>query len=166
MLIIFVALVEFRSVNEKLAIDLMGLPYVKSPRYTLNLLKCPATRQLGQLHILLFDICFFADGYAKLNGRKVPCKRGEYVGTQQELADLSGINIGSINRLIRKLEALHLISVSKIQGGSLIKVHGYTSLIAPPETKDASQKENEKQSIGNIFTEAERLYGNRTDRIN
>ncbi|WP_321571458.1 hypothetical protein [Parabacteroides goldsteinii] len=152
---------EFRSVNEKLAIDLMGLPYVKIPRYTLNLLKCPATRQLGQLHILLFDICFFADGYAKLNGRKVPCKRGEYVGTQQELADLSGINIGSIN-----LEALHLISVSKIQGGSLIKVHGYTSLIAPPETKDASQKENEKQSIGNIFTEAERLYGNRTDRIN
>ncbi len=139
----------------------MGLPYVKIPRYTLNLLKCPATRQLGQLHILLFDICFFADGYAKLNGRKVPCKRGEYVGTQQELADLSGINIGSI-----KLEALHLISVSKIQGGSLIKVHGYTSLIAPPETKDASQKENEKQSIGNIFTEAERLYGNRTDRIN
>ena len=109
---------EFRSVNEKLAIDLMGLPYVKIPRYTLNLLKCPATRQLGQLHILLFDICFFADGYAKLNG------------------------------------------------GSLIKVHGYTSLIAPPETKDASQKENEKQSIGNIFTEAERLYGNRTDRIN
>ena len=79
---------------------------------------------------------------------------------------MSGINIGSINRLIRKLEALHLISVSKIQGGSLIKVHGYTSLIAPPETKDASQKENEKQSIGNIFTEAERLYGNRTDRIN
>ena len=66
----------------------MGLPYVKIPRYTLNLLKCPATRQLGQLHILLFDICFFADGYAKLNGRKVPCKRGEYVGTQQELADL------------------------------------------------------------------------------
>ena len=50
---------EFRSVNEKLAIDLMGLPYVKIPRYTLNLLKCPATRQLGQLHILLFDICFF-----------------------------------------------------------------------------------------------------------
>ena len=59
---------EFRSVNEKQAIDLMGLPYVKIPRYTLDLLKSPATRQLGQLHLLLFDICFFADGYASLNG--------------------------------------------------------------------------------------------------
>ena len=49
---------EFRSVNEKQAIDLMGLPYVKIPRYTLDLLKSPATRQLGQLHLLLFDICF------------------------------------------------------------------------------------------------------------
>lgn len=157
---------EFRSVNEKLAIDLMGLPYVKIPRYTLSLLKCPATRQLGQLHLLLFDICFFADGYAKLNGRKVPCKRGEYVGTQQELADLSGINIGSINRLVRKLEALHLISVTKIQGGSLIKVHGYTSLIAAPEAKDASPKENEKRTGCDLFAEAEHLYSNRTDRIN
>lgn len=144
---------EFRSVNEKLAIDLMGLPYVKIPRYTLDLLKCPATRQLGQLHLLLFDICFFADGYTDLNGRKVPCKRGEYVGTQQELADLSGINIGSINRLIRKLEALHLISVTKIQGGSLIKVHGYTSLIAAPGVKDDSRKRN-----GRLFND--NLYGN------
>ena len=71
---------EFRSVNENQAIDLMGLSYVKIPRYTLNLIKNPATRQLGQLHLLLFDI-FFADGCANLNGRKVPCKRGEYVGT-------------------------------------------------------------------------------------
>lgn len=142
---------EFRSVNEKLAIDLMGLPYVKIPRYTLDLLKCPATRQLGQLHLLLFDICFFADGYTDLNGRKVPCKRGEYVGTQQELADLSGINIGSINRLIRKLEALHLISVTKIQGGSLIKVHGYTSLIAVPGVKDDSRKRNGRQFNDNLY---------------
>lgn len=149
----FDAMDEFRSVNEKLAIDLMGLPYVKIPRYTLDLLKCPATRQLGQLHLLLFDICFFADGYTDLNGRKVPCKRGEYVGTQQELADLSGINIGSINRLIRKLEALHLISVTKIQGGSLIKVHGYTSLIAAPGVKDDSRKRN-----GRLFND--NLYGN------
>ena len=144
---------EFRSVNEKLAIDLMGLPYVKIPRYTLDLLKCPATRQLGQLHLLLFDICFFADGYTDLNGRKVPCKRGEYVGTQQELADLSGINIGSINRLIRKLEALHLISVTKIQGGSLIKVHGYTG-------------RGMEDNLTIIFTETERFYSSRMDRTN
>ena len=147
----FDAMDEFRSVNEKLAIDLMGLPYVKIPRYTLDLLNCPAPRQLGHLHLLLFDICFFADGYTDLNGRKVPCKRGEYVGTQQELADLSGINIGSINRLIRKLEALHLISVTKIQGGSLIKVHGYTSLIAAPGVKDDSRKRNGRQFNDNLY---------------
>lgn len=123
---------NIQSVNEKQAIGVMGLRYVKIPRYTLNLLRDPSTRQMGQLHLLLFDVCYFADGYAKLNRRIVPCKRGEYVGTQQQLADLSGINYGSINRLIRKLEALHLISVTKIQGGSLIKVHGYTSLIAAP----------------------------------
>lgn len=151
---------EFRSVNEKQAIDLMGLPYVKIPRYTLDLLKRPATRQLGQLHLLLFDICFFADGYASLNGRKVPCKRGEYVGTQQQLADLSGINIGSVNRLIRKLEAMNLISVTKIQGGSLIKVHGYTSLIAAPEIKGSSQKKKGQQEVNfDFFGDARKLYG-------
>ncbi|WFE84256.1 MULTISPECIES: helix-turn-helix domain-containing protein [Parabacteroides] len=151
---------EFRSVNENQAIDLMGLSYVKIPRYTLNLIKNPATRQLGQLHLLLFDICFFADGCANLNGRKVPCKRGEYVGTQQQLADMSGINIGSINRLIRKLEAMHLISVTKIQGGSLIKVHGYTSLIDVPEVKKYSQKKKGKQEVVvDLFAEARRLYG-------
>ncbi|WP_304248521.1 helix-turn-helix domain-containing protein [Parabacteroides gordonii] len=151
---------EFRSVNEKQAIDLMGLPYVKIPRYTLDLLKSPATRQLGQLHLLLFDICFFVDGYACLNGRKVPCKRGEYVGTQQQLADLSGINIGSVNRLIRKLEAMNLISVTKIQGGSLIKVHGYTSLIAAPEIKESSQKKKGQQEVNfDFFGDARKLYG-------
>lgn len=151
---------EFRSVNEKQAIDLMGLPYVKIPRYTLDLLKSPTTRQLGQLHLLLFDICFFADGYACLNGRKVPCKRGEYVGTQQQLADLSGINIGSVNRLIRKLEAMNLISVTKIQGGSLIKVHGYTSLIAAPEIKESSQKKKGQQEVNfDFFGDARKLYG-------
>ena len=71
--------------------------------------------------------------------------------TQQELADLSGINIGSINRLIRKLEALHLISVTKIQGGSLIKVHGYTSLIAAPGVKDDSRKRNGRQFNDNLY---------------
>lgn len=157
---------EFRSVNEKQAIDMMGLPYVKIPRYTLDLMKNPATRQLGQLHLLLFDVCFFADGCAKLNGQKVPCKRGEYVGTQQQLADLSGISIGSINRLIRKLEAMHLISVTKIQGGSLIKVHGYTSLIGAPEIKGSSLKKKGQQEVNlDIFGEARKLYG-RIDPIN
>lgn len=141
---------EIVSVNEKLAINLMGLPYVKIPRFTLKLIERPATRQLGHLHITLFDVCFFKDGYVEMKGRKVPCKRGEYIGTQQQLADLSGISIGSINRLLRRLEAIHLISVTKIQGGSLIKVHGYTTLIAAPEieetsSKGASSKKNKKK---------------------
>lgn len=136
------AMSEIMSVNERLAINVLGLSYVKIPRFSLDLLTCPDTRQLGLLHIMLFEICFFKDGYVKMKDRKVPCKRGEYVGTQQQLADLSGISIGSINRLIRKLEAMHLISVTKIQGGSLIKVHGYTTLIAEKEVQDTSSKSN------------------------
>lgn len=160
---------DFKSIDEEHAMELMGLQYVKIPRYTLKLIKKPATRQLGQLHLLLFDICFFADGYAELNGRKVACKRGEYVGTQQELADLSGISIGSINRLIRKLEALHLISVFKIQGGSLIKVHGYTTLTAASAVKGSplpeKTKENPEEELS-LFEQARQFYGQPPEDIN
>lgn len=151
---------DFYSVNEKQAMDIIGVPYVKIPRYTLDLIKHPGTRQLGQLHLLLFDICFFTDGYATLNGQKVPCKRGEYVGTQQQLANLSGINIGSINRLIRKLEAMHLISVFKIQGGSLIKVHGYATLTAAAEPKASPKKIEDKLGQDkSFFEQVDEFYG-------
>lgn len=151
---------EFKSVNEELAIDLMGLPFVKISRFTLRLMRCPATRQLGQLHLTLFDVCFFTDGYAKIKDRKVPCKRGEYVGTQQQLADLSGINIGSINRLIRKLETMKLITVTKIEGGSRIKVHGYDTLTAAPDVKEPHQKEID---VDKFMEERRKLYGNLYD---
>ena len=55
---------------------------------------------------------------------------------------------------------MNLISVTKIQGGSLIKVHGYTSLIAAPEIKESSQKKKGQQEVNfDFFGDVRKLYG-------
>lgn len=150
---------DYLSENERIASEYLGSSYVKVPRLTLMMLRSgePSGRLLWQLHLTLFGACFFVDGVAKLNGRKVPCKRGEWVGTQKELAEMAAINIGSINRLIRQLEAMHLISVSKIQGGSLIRVNGYISLHAEP----AKREKEKKLSLSEQLKEAKRQLGGR-----
>lgn len=129
--------------NEQVTVDYFGKAYLKVPRTILNQLhaKSVLVRQQGQLHLLLFAKCFFIDGYVELNGEQVSCRKGEYVGTQAELARLSGIHASTVNILLHKMVDAKLLTLTRIPGGSRIRVNGYVDFTTVPEEKEAKAKE-------------------------
>lgn len=142
-----------RNLNEKkdcLALELLGKAFIKLPRAVSNraFVGNWAKNLCGRLHLALICLCRFTDGYVMLNGKKETCFAGEYVGTHQDLADCTGIAVGSIYRLLKQLSAENLIEVTVIEGGSRIRVCGYTQYILAPELLESKGKiEPVKKSI-------------------
>lgn len=146
--------------NELIAGDYFGKGYLKVPRTILNQLhaKSVLVRQQGQLHLLLFESCFFVDGYVELNGDQVSCRKGEYVGTQAELARLSGIHPSTVNVLLHKMADAKLVTLTRIPGGSRIRVNGYVDFTAVPEEAEAKAKE---PTLADQLEAAKRQLGGR-----
>ncbi len=91
------------------------------------------TRRRGTLLAFLFGNCYFENGYAELNGRTVRCGRGEYVGSQREIADLLGMKSSTANRILHSLAEDRLIAIETVEGGSRIRVLGYGKVTSPRE---------------------------------
>lgn len=125
--------------KEMKAVEFMGKSFVKIPCIMINNLMCINSykRKLGLLHLLLFGLCYHTDGYVMMNGQKVFCARGEYVGTCSDLVELTGISLSSIYRIIHSLEKLRLVDVVPVEGGSRIRVYGYDQFTA----RSASENE-------------------------
>ena len=138
--------------NESVALDYLGNAFIKIPRSIIDRLNSVrlVERQMARLHLCLFGLCYHTDGYVMLNNRKVYCRRGEYVGTQRRLAEVAGINPGSLSRLIDKMVKLQLISVTHIPGGSRIQ-----------ESKE-TQKNASNTNAATQMAEAERNMGGRS----
>ena len=103
---------------------------------------------------------FFTDGYVEVNDCKVSCRRGEYVGTQAELSRLSGINVSTVNILLHKMADMKLITLSRIPGGSRIRVNGYADFTAVPEIPEASP-EAKGETLAGQLEAAKRRFGGR-----
>ncbi len=41
----------------------------------------------GFLYISLMFLCYYTDGVVMLNGKEYTCRRGEYIGTHELIAD-------------------------------------------------------------------------------
>lgn len=147
-----------RNLNEKkdcLALELLGKGFIRLPRsvgdrafvgdWTKNL--------CGRLHLALICLCRYKDGYMMLNGKKETCFAGEYVGTHQDLADCTGIAVGSIYRLLKQLSAENLIEVTVIEGGSRIRVCGYMQYILAPELPESKGKIEPAQKPLTLFSD-------------
>lgn len=149
--------------NESVALDYLGNAFIKIPRSIIDRLNSVrlVERQMARLHLCLFGLCYHTDGYVMLNNRKVYCRRGEYVGTQRRLAEVAGINPGSLSRLIDKMVKLQLISVTHIPGGSRILVKGYTTFTWIQESKE-TQKSTPATDAAAQMAEAERNMGGRS----
>ncbi|MCD8137547.1 MAG: helix-turn-helix domain-containing protein [Parabacteroides gordonii] len=148
--------------NEKVALDYLGKSFVKTPRSIMDRLNSSylPEQQMARLHLCLFGLCYHTDGYAILDNRKVVCRRGEYVGTQTRLAEIAGISIGSLSRLIKKMKKLHLITVNHIPGGSRIHVNGYDTFTWVTEAKDSAPDESPADAATQM-AEAEKKMGGR-----
>ena len=149
--------------NESVALDYLGNAFIKIPRSIIDRLNSVrlVERQMARLHLCLFGLCYHTDGYVMLDKRKVYCRRGEYVGTQRRLAEVAGINPGSLSRLIDKMVKLQLISVTHIPGGSRIWVKGYAAFTWIQESKE-TQKNASNTNASAQMAEAERNMGGRS----
>lgn len=148
--------------NEKVALDYLGKSFIKFPRSIMDRLDSHRLeeRQMARLHLCLFGLCFYTDGHATLNNRKVVCRRGEYVGTQLRLAEITGISAGSLSRLISKMAKQQLITVNHIPGGSRIHVNGYDTFTWVTEAKDSTPEESPADAAAQM-AEAEKKMGGR-----
>lgn len=149
--------------NEDIALDYLGKFFIKIPRSMMDRLDSVrlVERQMARLHLYLFGLCYHTDGYVMLNNRKVSCRRGEYVGTQLQLANITGIRPGSLSRLIDKLVRLQLISVAHIPGGSRIQVKGYDVFTRIPESKETPRNAPATNAAAQM-AEAEKKMGGRS----
>lgn len=107
--------------------NLLGKAFIRLPRKILNMSICPVKRErcLAQMYITLVTRAFYTDGFVTLNRHKCVCRRGEFVGTYQELSNLTGISRGSIGYFLKLLEEMHLIVINVITGGTRIGINGY-----------------------------------------
>lgn len=127
--------------HERVALEYMGHSFVKVPRalYYKVLTSKKEEKMLARLHLVLFISCNYDYKTVKLGNNWVPGYRGEYVGTYRELSRLSGIPFGSISRLLEKLQKQKLIEITRVPGGSVIRVNGYDKF------SFLSEKENKPQ---------------------
>lgn len=154
---------EIKSVeNEKVALEYLGKSFVKPPRSIMDRLNSSylPEQQMARLHLCLLGLCYHTDGYAILDNRKVVCRRGEYVGTQTRLAEIAGINIGSLSRLINWMKKQQLITVTHLPGGSRIHVNGYDAFTWVTETKETAPDESPADAAAQM-AEAEKKMGGR-----
>lgn len=159
---------NYRIENEGDATEYFGKSFLTVPRVILNQLQSAnlIVRQQGQLHLLLFAVCYFKDGYAMVNDCKVSCRKGEYVGTQAELARLSGINASTVNILLHKMADMKLITINRITNGSRIRVNGYVDFTTVPETTNASLKADAPTLAAELNAAKKELGGRRMEDDN
>lgn len=125
--------------KDLLALELFGKSFIKLPRIIGDQAfgKNRATSMRGLLLLALISLCRYTDGYVVLNERKINCRPGEYVGTHADLSQRTGIAIGSVARLLKRLARENLIEVTVLEGGSRIRVSGYSQFILPKEDEKA-----------------------------
>lgn len=125
--------------KDLLAQELFGKGFIKLPRFVGDQAfgKNRAKSMRGLLLLALINLCRYTDGYVVLNERKINCRPGEYVGTHSDLSQRTGIAIGSVARLLKRLARENLIEVTVLEGGSRIRVSGYSQFILPKEDEKA-----------------------------
>lgn len=154
-----------KSENEMKAVDFMGRSFIKVPCIMMNnLLDINSyKRKKGLLHLSLFGLCYHTDGYVKVKNRRVLCARGEYVGTYRDLADLTGIGISSIYRIMHSLVKQRLVEVTAVEGGSRIRVYGYEEFTSKPVSE--SSPKGKTANAATCMAVAEARIGGRSMQL-
>lgn len=133
---------DLDSEKDFLAVQKFGAFFIKMPRSVIMRMSGndEDERLTGRLHLFLICLCYYKDGYVSLNGSKIPCSKGEYIGSKRKLSALTGIAYGSVGRILDRLEKEGLIIIRLIPGGRSIRVCGYTQFVLPEEVNKEAMK--------------------------
>lgn len=142
--------------NESLNLDMkalayFGKAYLKIPRVILDKLFSDNKndRLIGKMHLLLYCICNYADGYVTVDGQLMFCKRGECITSQEDLAKKLEVCRRTVKRHLDTLANNSLIEVRRIGDHLNLRVCGYDQFIAStspfaPETSAVCRTKEEK----------------------
>lgn len=136
-----------KSHHSKEALPL-GNAFVTTPRkvidwsYSQDLATC----QKGWLFRFLWENCFYADSRITINGgHEVLCRRGEYIGTQREIAKkIKIMGASAVKNNLDKLKEEGFIEVERVNvksrtRASRIRVLGYNDYNKPPSGSSAAK---------------------------
>lgn len=127
------------NITDLKALEYFGKAYVKIPRILMKQLfsSDKHERMKAQLHWLLYCNCYYTDGYISVNGQQVYCRRGEYIGTYEELAGMLGVDSRTIRRYVDMLISNSFIEVRKVLRRICFRVCGYDYFTDPEYGSDA-----------------------------
>ena len=147
--------------NERI-VGFLGQSYVLIPRKVLAMLFRGEGRErsVGMVYLALFSEVFFKDGKVFLNKRYYACKRGEFVGQSEELANRCGRCTKTLNRSLVWLKEKELIGLTRLNGGIRVRVCGYDSIMGI--CRKEAEKEVPGRSVFLALEEAERRMGGRS----
>jgi hypothetical protein len=102
-----------------------GLPlgkenaYLKVPRRVLNALYFGkgGRERLALLYLYLMLCCNFKEGSRLVNGQDLFCRRAEYIGDYQELADQLQWPYSTVRKQMLLLEKKKLLEISRLPRG-------------------------------------------------
>lgn len=136
---------------EMKALAYFGKAYLKIPRVILDKLfsNNKNDRLIGKMHLLLFCICNYADGYVTVDGQLMFCKRGECFTRQEDLAKKLEVCRRTVKRHLDTLENNSLIEVRRIGDHLNLRVCGYDQFMAStspfaPEASAVCRAQEEK----------------------
>lgn len=147
--------------NCTLVATLLGKAFIRLPRKILDMwmLSGKKDRAKAKAYIALITKAFYVDGPVKLRSYKHVCRRGEYVGTYQELSKLTGITAGSVGHYLRLLVDDGLIRVKTIPGGVCIGIVEYDYFSGKEMETNTQQREAEPSRT---LADAEQEMGGRS----
>lgn len=124
---------EKNAEKELFALNFLGKAFIKLPRMLVTQMfgRKEPERSLSRMHLTLFCLCNHTEKIVHIGNYSIKCPRGEYAGTYRTLALLSGLSLGTVGRLLAKLQEMELIDIRKVPGGSLIRVYGYDDFTYP-----------------------------------
>lgn len=126
---------DLNGIRDARALKWMGNAFIKIPWTIVKQIfgNGEEERLTGILHLALICLCYHTDGYVAVRKEKIPCARGEYVGSYRKLSRKTGISFGTVSRLLEKLESRGLVEISLVKGGSRVRVCGYSQFMLNPE---------------------------------
>lgn len=144
-------------------VDYFGVAYLKVPRIILDQIVSsnPLVRRQGLLHLVLFISCSYSEKTVKFGGRILNCSVGDYVGTHGDLGKKLGIDVTKVGRMLRHMEEIGLICMTRIPGGCKIHLYGYAAFTAAQEVVSAKAAGKEPENLGDELEKAKEEFGGR-----
>lgn len=137
---------ETKKQQEDNVLEKFGTAYIKIPRLFFKPLYdgSKRERQQASLYLYLFVNCAYTKTQAWMDGKPYILQKGEWIGTMQELAGMTGMNYDQVRYNLKKLGSEKRIKTDRLMRGMRITVYGYASYTGVNQEKKKKETPEER----------------------